>query len=188
MKHLLVFISFLAFCNFSYADISADVLSRWRVGFKIATQPHFDRVSTLEATTPTLFGKTGFWALHLSYTVRDTESNQSDAQFGADVLNLMLEARRPFYKDIASSYVRFGAGYTFISNKAIYNDDGFFSVPFDIGMEIITGNYGWTSGGYSSFFVQLSIDANFLESAKKKAAYETTFDSAALGAGFRIYF
>ncbi|MCB1109294.1 MAG: hypothetical protein KDK44_06520 [Chlamydiia bacterium] len=189
MKHILwITLTLLGLHNTALADVSEDAFSRWKLGFNFATQPHFDRAGGVEITTPQLFGEQAAWALHLNYTFRDTASNQEITQFGADRLSVMLEARNSFYKDIASRYVRVGAGYTFISNKAVYNGDGFFSIPIDIGFDVIVADSGWSTQGYTTFFAQISVDAVFLESSKKKIAYETTFDSAALALGFRIYF
>lgn len=171
----------LAFVLTSAANAES-ITEGWKWGVSFDNTPNFKTSTSFEIATPKLFGTEKEYSLVLSVSSKAMNYNIINDDLSLVPLRLMLEMRNPVYKDIVSSYVRVGAGYSFASDVRIHKDDGYFIIPFAIGADIMSYE---RNGIFSSFFAQASFDFNFVEPSD---GFANDFDGATVSIGFRIFY
>lgn len=175
----LLFVITLVFTSFSQADSITDGW-KWAVSFD--NSPNFKASSSFEILSPKLFGTENEYSLVLSASTKRMNYNIINDDLSLIPVRLMLEARNPVYKDIVSSYVRIGAGYSFASNVLIHKDDGYFIIPVVIGVDLISSE---RNGIHASVFTQASFDASFVKPSEGLA---NDFDGATVSIGVRVFY
>lgn len=144
---------------FSSAAQATDVKSwAWGVGFgaKSAVESNF----SLDVKTPWLWGEQILGSIVLNVNSQRTEFDDSGSNDNLNLLpvRLLVEMRRPIYREVVSGYTRIGAGYNF-TDKQIHSDGGWFAIPVQFGADIIIGENDGTT--MSTFFVQTGFDFAF---------------------------
>ncbi|MBY0316529.1 MAG: hypothetical protein K2Q26_13480 [Bdellovibrionales bacterium] len=144
---------------FTLSAQASDVKSwAWGVGFgaKSAVESNF----SFDVKTPWLWGEDVLGSLVLNVNSQRTTFQQAVTNNEYNVLpvRLLVELRRPLYKEVISGYTRIGAGYNF-TDKTIHSDGGWSTIPVQFGADVIIGeNEGET---ISSFFIQTGFDFAF---------------------------
>lgn len=162
---------------------SADSITQnWKWGIGFDSVANMKSSATLEVMTPKLFGEEREWSIVFSLSSQQLNYNILNEDLDVIPLRVMLESRNPVYKDLVSSYVRLGVGYSFASDKFIHKDDGYFIIPVVIGVDVISIE---RNGHHGSFYAQVSYDTNF---AKASDGLANDLDGTIVSMGVRIFY
>lgn len=167
---------------FAFTSICHGATDGWKWGIGFDHVSNIKTSTTLEILSPKLFGDRREFSLVLAASSQSLNYNILNDDLSVVPVRLMLEIRNPVYKELISSYVRIGAGYSFANDKFIHRDDGYFILPVAIGADIF---HYEVNGHYGSIFFQASQDMNFVSSADGMA---DDLDGIGISIGARIFY
>lgn len=159
-------------------------INGWKYGISLDNKANVKSSASFEVDSPRLFGEMRAYSLILSLSSQTLNARDGNGDYLSVLpVRIMMESRNSLYKDIVSSYIRLGVGWTFASDKLIHTNKGYFILPFMMGIDIFhTEFYDQT---YGSFFIQVSDDFNFVKSSD---GFARDLNGTTLSGGVRIFY
>lgn len=157
---------------------SASELGSWALGVSYGNVNNWNSVFGLELKTPSFFnGDNNSVSAALDIDMRDFGFDSIDPAY---LLSASAMFRRHLYKDLVSSYMKFGLGYAFV-DEILHEDSGFIFIPIAFGVDLITFE---KDGKYGSFFAETGFNLDFIDSEDNSDIH----DGVIINLGVRTFF
>ena len=158
----------------------------WALGVGLGVENDFDNATVLDIKTPTLFsvGESRY-ALLLSIESKDVGGAFNEEDYSIVPIHLMIDWSTPTYKDLIRTYMRLGAGTVLVNEEALYPQDQFFNVQFQLGVEVVAAG---GPNGFGVFFMQAMANVPGIRNPPVTGGGSEIFDGTTLSLGYRLYF